>query len=324
MRGLGERFRRTLRFGDNAGRIGGDEFAMILPNTEPDLVPALLDRVRRADGVDSACPAFSYGVAQCPQEATSFDAARGARRRAALRGQAGEAMTPARPNDIWSIDDLELELRQLPGVRSAGFDDSDDVLLVQLHVSDPANRADAPDQAVPVSASRIAARHSDRPVAVEIVRWRNAPGLARRSSQPRARRVPQPNRPRNRRRCAATRCRLLAVLSFPETDELEVHLVFDGRRTIGRAPASRGAEGSVVATLDAVRDLGTGLNARMKWARALDATIGDDSRQTVAVALEGVDARSPVNYGLSAGISLIDAASRATLDALNRHLGRAR
>ncbi len=26
-------------------------------------------------------------------------------------------MTPARPNDIWSIDDLELELRQLPGVR---------------------------------------------------------------------------------------------------------------------------------------------------------------------------------------------------------------
>jgi diguanylate cyclase (GGDEF)-like protein len=74
LRDLGERFRRTLRFGDNAGRIGGDEFAMILPNTEPDLVPALLDRVRRADGVDSACPAFSYGVVQCPQEATEFEA----------------------------------------------------------------------------------------------------------------------------------------------------------------------------------------------------------------------------------------------------------
>lgn len=73
LRDLGERFRRTLRFGDNAGRIGGDEFAMILPNTEPDLVPALLDRVRRAEGVPSACPAFSYGVAQCPNEATEFD-----------------------------------------------------------------------------------------------------------------------------------------------------------------------------------------------------------------------------------------------------------
>jgi diguanylate cyclase (GGDEF)-like protein len=73
LRDLGERFRRALRFGDNAGRIGGDEFAMILPNTEPDLVPALLDRVRRAEGVESACPAFSFGVAQCPSEATEFD-----------------------------------------------------------------------------------------------------------------------------------------------------------------------------------------------------------------------------------------------------------
>jgi diguanylate cyclase (GGDEF)-like protein len=74
LRDLGERFRRALRFGDNAGRVGGDEFAMILPNTEPDLVPALLDRVRSAEGVERACPAFSFGVAQCPQEATEFDA----------------------------------------------------------------------------------------------------------------------------------------------------------------------------------------------------------------------------------------------------------
>jgi diguanylate cyclase (GGDEF)-like protein len=73
LRDLGERFRSALRFGDNAGRIGGDEFAMILPNTEPDLVPALLDRVRRADGLETACPAFSFGVAQCPREATEFD-----------------------------------------------------------------------------------------------------------------------------------------------------------------------------------------------------------------------------------------------------------
>jgi diguanylate cyclase (GGDEF)-like protein len=73
LRDLGERFRRALRFGDNAGRVGGDEFAMILPNTEADLVPALLNRVRRAEGVETACPAFSFGVAQCPDEATEFD-----------------------------------------------------------------------------------------------------------------------------------------------------------------------------------------------------------------------------------------------------------
>jgi GGDEF domain-containing protein len=46
---------------------------MILPNTEPDLVPALLERVRNAPGFDRHCPDFSYGVAQCPKEADEFD-----------------------------------------------------------------------------------------------------------------------------------------------------------------------------------------------------------------------------------------------------------
>jgi diguanylate cyclase (GGDEF)-like protein len=74
LRDLGERFQRALRFGDNAGRRGGDEFAMILPNTEPDLVPALLERVRQAEGFDRDCPSFSFGVAQCPREASEFEA----------------------------------------------------------------------------------------------------------------------------------------------------------------------------------------------------------------------------------------------------------
>lgn len=73
LRELAERFRRVLRAGDSAARIGGDEFAMILPNTEPDLVPALLERVRNAPGFDHDCPGFSFGVAQCPKEADEFD-----------------------------------------------------------------------------------------------------------------------------------------------------------------------------------------------------------------------------------------------------------
>ena len=42
------------------------------------------------------------------------------------------------------LDDLELELRKLPGVRAAGFDEREDMLLVQLHVG--ATRASSPNR----------------------------------------------------------------------------------------------------------------------------------------------------------------------------------
>ena len=53
---------------------------------------------------------------------------------------------PAPVEAVGSIDDLELELRKLPGVRSAGFDESDDVLLVQLHVADRKENIDRTDR----------------------------------------------------------------------------------------------------------------------------------------------------------------------------------
>jgi hypothetical protein len=219
-----------------------------------------------------------------------------------------------------SLDDLELELRKLPGVRAAGFDQDDDVLLVQLHVGE--ERAEQP---VPVSASRIAARHSDRPVAVEVVRWRTLGALTE---------APEPTvdlsaEPATERRDVAVeggeeevtrRPRLLAVLAFPDTDELEVHLILEGRRTIGRAAASRGLVGAVEATIDAVRGLGAPIEPRARWARALDDT--GDERVLVAVALDHEDENTSINYGLAAGASPIDAAARSTLDALNRRLSQ--
>lgn len=73
LRSLGERFRRVLRFGDNVARIGGDEFALILPNSDPADVPALLERLGTVPGVEGRCPSFSFGIAQCPGEADDVD-----------------------------------------------------------------------------------------------------------------------------------------------------------------------------------------------------------------------------------------------------------
>jgi hypothetical protein len=69
-----------------------------------------------------------------------------------------------------NLDELEFELRKLPGIRWAAFSELGDRLLVQLHaIEDPTSD-------LALRATRLAAHHSDLPVAVEVVRWRHAPG----------------------------------------------------------------------------------------------------------------------------------------------------
>jgi hypothetical protein len=236
-----------------------------------------------------------------------------------------------------TLDDLELELRKLPGVKAAGFDEREDVLLVQLHLGD---RVDAPDHPVPVEASRIVARHIDERAAVEIVRWRTIPAPAVAAPAPPVIDVttedtavttqpdvvaepapePAPEPAATPIETAVPRPRLLAVLAFPDTNELEVHLIFDGRRTIGRSVSSDGLIGAVEATLAAIREIGAPFEPTPLWARAIDSA--DDERVVVAVALGGVVVDAPIDYGMAAGASPIDAAARSTLDALNRRLAQ--
>jgi hypothetical protein len=232
-----------------------------------------------------------------------------------------------------SLDDLELELRKLPGVKAAGFDERDDMLIVQLHVGE---KIDSPEHPVPIEASRIVARHIDERSAVEIVRWRSiATAVEAPAGEAAVAAPPPPPPPPAPAAAAATpatetdagedvsegrRARLLAVLSFPDTDELEVHLILDGRRTIGRSSTSNGLIGAVEATLSAVRELGATFEPAPLWARQLDSD--EDDRVVVAVALGGVVEDAPNDYGIAAGASAIDAAARSTLDALNRRLAQ--
>jgi hypothetical protein len=113
------------------------------------------------------------------------------------------------------------------------------------------------------------------------------------------------------------RVRLLAVLTFPDTDELEVHLTLAARRTIGRAAASRGLLAAVEATLDGLRGFVPGLAYEPAWARTLETSTGDGF--LVAAGLTGTHTQTP-RHGLASGSSAIEAAARATLQALNRSI----
>ncbi len=233
-----------------------------------------------------------------------------------------------------NLDDLELELRKLPGVRAAGFTDRDDMLIVQVQVA-----GEDPAPGLSHQAARIAYRHADKPVALEVVRWRTVAGpgatgtpavTARerrrhhRGHLALGRRRPRggaPSRAGHRRRDPRTaRLRLLAVLTFPDTDELEVHLTYGGRRVIGRASASTGVSGAVGATLEGLRSFVPDLGADLLWAEEL---AGHDAAHASVVACAVAVGTSPV-LGIAAGGSRIEAAARATLHALNRSLeGRA-
>jgi hypothetical protein len=221
--------------------------------------------------------------------------------------------------DTTNLDDLELELRKLPGVRSAGFTERDGLLVVQVQVSGA-----APAPALSHQAARIAYRYADKPVALEVVRWRTVEVPAAAPAVVDAPPPPPVAPPVPTENGAATgvtivrpsRVRLLAVLTFPDTDELEVHLTYEGRRVIGRAAASTGVGGAVGATLESLRNFTADLGADLIWAEEL---AGHEAvhASVVACALQVGESTA---LGIAAGGSRIEAAARSALHALNRAL----
>jgi len=217
-----------------------------------------------------------------------------------------------------NLDDLELELRKLPGVLAAGFTERDDLLVVQVQVA-----GGTPSPSLSQQAARIAYRHADKPVALEVVRWRTvevpgAPAAVEAPAAPTsAITVPDdhaaPHPPRGDR---VARVRLLAVLTFPDTDELEVHLTYEGRRVIGRAAASTGVSGAVGATLEGLRNFAPDLGADLLWAEEL---AGHEAAHASVVAC-ALQAGGAAVLGIAAGGSRIEAAARSALHALNRTL----
>ena len=224
-----------------------------------------------------------------------------------------------------NLDDLELELRKLPGVRAAGFTEQDNLLVVQIQVA-----GTPPSPSLSQQAARIAYRHADKPIALEVVRWRTVEVPAA-PATPEVAAPPPPAvvdaaPPADTELEAAprgARVRLLAVLTFPDTDELEVHLTYEGRRVIGRAAASTGVSGAVAATLEGLHNFAPELAADLLWAEEL---AGHEAAHASVVAC-ALQADGHAVLGIAAGGSRIEAAARSALHALNRtldaHLHRA-
>lgn len=75
LRAIGSALRQSLRAGDIAARIGGDEFALILANSQLESVDAIVSRLRAALGgiLQSGQAGFSVGVALAPEEAADME-----------------------------------------------------------------------------------------------------------------------------------------------------------------------------------------------------------------------------------------------------------
>jgi hypothetical protein len=180
------------------------------------------------------------------------------------------------------LDVLELELRRLPNVSFVGLRERPDALVVQVLA------LGSPDpNGLRLQVERSCRAHLDRPFLVEIA---------------------GPTRP--------SRIRLLDVHVRADdggAPEVEVHLGFEGIRTIGRAKAGD-PSAAAVATFEALKRLGASVPFRVEAAALFEHVLGEGVMLVLASDADGE------RYGVAAGINVEEAAVRATLHALNRYL----
>ena len=189
-----------------------------------------------------------------------------------------------------SLDDLDVQLRRLPGVVAVGFIETDDLVLVEVQAD-----ADADDN-LPRDATLLAVEHVDGPVAVEVVRWGDG----------------GPHQPE-------ARLRLVELTTDPAAGELTVRLARDEQEAVGRASTAGGLPAAVEATVYAVRAFLPDLTYLPGWARTVETT--PDRRFLVVASVTDPLARTH-RRGAAEGATPIEGAVRATLAALNRTISR--
>jgi hypothetical protein len=188
------------------------------------------------------------------------------------------------------LDDLELELRRLPGVLGIGFSQEDGVVIVHVQAVAPHGLAALRRKIVQRARAFV-----DRTLVIDI-------------------QEASASKPSDR-----GRVKLVGVRVQEFTQDLEVHLAHQGVHTIGRATAGSPHD-AVDATLQALYDLGADLP--FQKIEAASAPVDDDSHQAVIVILEPEDDARGTRYGVARGETMEEAAARATLHALNRYLSR--
>jgi hypothetical protein len=211
------------------------------------------------------------------------------------------------------LDAAELALRRLPGVHAVVVERDGDLMIVQVHAD-----ADAPPD-LARSAAHAAAPLAETRLVVEVLHEPDAapiaPALTASETITDGSAPETPGAPVAVASTPASSAEVVAVRSDAETGEIEVHVRAGEVRTIGRAPMAQGLAGAVTAALDALREIDPGLDLGIAWARTIETTA--ERRFVVAVSLHHVATRA-TRHGLAAGASPIEAAARATLDAVAR------